>query len=88
MRYTLFFFIALVTLEHSSAKPYKFREDGTYKVAQFTDTHFDSAKPESQTSIQLFEEVLITNIENIFEHSQRRAPLFDADGAIVAPNNG
>ncbi len=56
--------IALATLAtlavqgQATAKSYRFHSDGTYKIAQFTDTHFDSAKAASQKSIQLFDEVL------------------------------
>lgn len=58
MRQIIFSLIALLILGQTYAKSYKFREDGTYKIAQFTDVHFNNKKAASQTSLHLFEEVL------------------------------
>lgn len=58
MRQIFLSLIALVTIGQVYAKSYKFHKNGTYKIAQFTDVHFDHKKSASQTSLQLFTEVL------------------------------
>lgn len=49
---------AVATIGVATAQSLKFNKDKTFKIAQFTDVHFQTGKAESNTSLELFDEVI------------------------------
>lgn len=55
---TLLIGCLFVFLGNTNAQQLRFRKDGTFKIAQFTDTHIVSTKPETMDAIKLIGETL------------------------------
>lgn len=60
MRTPLVFFVLSLLIGSStlSAQQLKFRKDGSFRIVQFTDIHYDATSPTSKPSIKVMEETL------------------------------
>ncbi len=80
MKRTLLSIVALLGcfLSISATEPLKFQPDGTFKIVQFTDTHFKYGNPMSDVVRPCIAEVLETEKPHMVVFTG--APIYEAPG--------
>lgn len=89
MKKTITIICAAVVCSTAAAQSMKFRADGTFKIAQFTDVHFKHGKAESRASLELFDEIIKTEKPDLVVFTGdivvEPAPVFEGWREVLTP---